>query len=102
MACRESCRWRPVRIRQILLNLLSNAIKFTADADGCRRPPGASSSTDPHRLRARFPWIDTGIGINPAEVQTRLFQSFTQADNSTTRKYGGTGWAWPSPNGWRN
>ena len=80
------------RLRQVMINLLSNAVKFTeqgevvltaaADAGG---PAGLAS---PARLL--FSVRDTGIGI-PADRMDRLFQSFSQADSSTTRKYGGTG-----------
>lgn len=79
----------PIRLRQILLNLVSNAVKFTEK--GSIR---LIVSQDPveHRDRAviRFTVIDTGLGI-ALDARERLFESFTQADNSTTRKYGGTG-----------
>jgi PAS domain S-box-containing protein len=79
----------PARLRQILLNLLSNAIKFTEGGEVvlsvAREPdPGSASA------RLRFEVRDTGIGISP-ETQAKLFQSFSQADSSTTRKFGGTG-----------
>ena len=78
-----------VRVRQILLNLLSNAIKFTDRGTVC-----VSVSADPvpemDCVLLRVSVADTGIGI-PAEAQTRLFQSFSQAESSTTRRYGGTG-----------
>ncbi len=73
------------RLRQVLMNLVSNAIKFTQKGEVVIRvqpgtkPPGVEFSV-----------TDTGIGI-PPEVQTRLFSPFTQADASTTRKFGGTG-----------
>jgi signal transduction histidine kinase/ligand-binding sensor domain-containing protein/CheY-like chemotaxis protein len=79
----------PVRLKQILLNLLSNAVKFTdsgAIALSVSREPNAA----PGRALLRFTVTDTGIGIS-AEALSRLFRSFTQADSSTTRKYGGTG-----------
>ena len=75
------------RFRQSLLNLVANACKFTRDGD---------VSVEVRRERAEpVDWVvvsvkDTGIGIS-AEQQARLFQAFTQADASTTRKYGGTG-----------
>lgn len=76
------------RLRQILLNLLSNAVKFTEQGEvvlsitAAPAPDGA--------LELVFTVRDTGIGLSPDGMK-RLFQSFSQADSSTTRKYGGTG-----------
>ena len=78
-----------VRLRQILLNLLSNAIKFT-ERGTVRVSLSADSSAEPDCVLLRASVRDTGIGI-PAEAQKRLFQSFSQAETSTTRRYGGTG-----------
>jgi signal transduction histidine kinase/CheY-like chemotaxis protein/HPt (histidine-containing phosphotransfer) domain-containing protein len=77
-----------VRLRQVLLNLGSNAVKFTAEGEVVIRitAPGG----DAERANLRFEVIDQGIGIAPID-QERLFQAFTQADSSTTRKFGGTG-----------
>lgn len=85
-----------LRLRQILLNLLSNAIKFTNRGSVSLVVDWAPG----HKLGAeieggaldplRFSVTDTGIGINEAQQQS-LFQSFSQVDSSTTRKYGGTG-----------
>ncbi len=76
------------RLRQVLVNLLGNAIKFTAagEVTVCVEPAEAADNLSLVRFRV----IDTGIGIPPDRME-RLFQSFTQADSSTTRKYGGTG-----------
>ncbi|MDM0048695.1 PAS domain S-box protein [Variovorax sp. J22R115] len=76
------------RIRQILVNLLSNAVKFTAQ--GSVRLNVQVKERLEDRLRLRFAVIDTGIGIE-ADVLDRLFTPFTQADTSTTRRFGGTG-----------
>jgi PAS domain S-box-containing protein len=89
------------RLRQVLVNLLSNAVKFTergevvvsVQKEDNETVPSASSPAHPdlwtlHRLH--FSVRDTGIGISP-EQQSRLFQSFRQADTSVSRRYGGTG-----------
>jgi two-component system sensor histidine kinase/response regulator len=75
------------RLRQILINLLSNAVKFTTKGQ-VKVHVTASSSTDASLVRIEV--SDTGIGIDE-QTLARLFQPFTQADNSTARKYGGTG-----------
>ena len=89
--CRHLCTGDAGRIRQILLNLLSNAVKFTsagyvllevAAVDQAEAAAG--------QIFARFSVTDTGCGIAP-EYIPHLFESFTQADTSTTRIYGGTG-----------
>jgi len=76
------------RVRQILFNLLSNAIKFTDAGD--ITVTAAAATLDEGLTEIRFTVADTGIGI-PADRLDRLFQSFSQVDASTTRKYGGTG-----------
>ncbi len=78
----------PLRLKQILLNYASNAIKFTDTGHITLRVTMPHMNTEAVQLR--FSVQDTGIGLTP-EQQQRLFQSFQQADASTTRKYGGTG-----------
>jgi CheY-like chemotaxis protein len=77
----------PTRLRQVLINLLGNALKFTDSGEIVLtvRPAGSGSAGD-----VEFLVSDTGIGI-PREKLETIFQDFTQADSSTTRKYGGTG-----------
>jgi len=87
-AVRLSVRGDPVRLRQVLGNLLVNAIKFTERGQVRVRVQRLGETSAQHQLR--FEVIDTGIGIDAA-LQSRLFQSFSQADASTTRIYGGTG-----------
>ena len=101
------------RLRQVLLNLLSNAVKFTESGEvvlsvsrvgaggpqASKETPGAqppetgepvAAPSGGDTVKIRFEVRDTGIGISEA-AQTRLFQSFSQADSSTTRRFGGTG-----------
>ncbi len=82
------------RIRQILINLIGNAIKFTEHGHvlleiSCQGT-STSEQSDHEHVQLSFKIEDTGIGISP-ENQSRLFDSFSQADGSTTRKFGGTG-----------
>ncbi|NEX64554.1 hybrid sensor histidine kinase/response regulator [Noviherbaspirillum galbum] len=81
-------RGDPLRLGQVLINLMSNAIKFTEQGEvelTCRL-----AERDGDAVALRFAVRDTGIGMSP-DQQARLFDAFTQADDSTTRKYGGTG-----------
>ena len=84
----HTLRGDPVRFGQIVTNLVSNAVKFTQDGQVTLRVGTDRSQMDAPVLRVEV--VDTGIGI-PLDVQPRLFDSFTQADASTTREYGGTG-----------
>ena len=78
----------PTRLRQVLLNLLGNAIKFTESGEVALRVTPDADSAVPGALR--FAISDTGIGI-PGEKLDAVFERFTQADSSTTRRYGGSG-----------
>jgi two-component system sensor histidine kinase/response regulator len=78
----------PTRLRQVLVNLVGNAIKFTSKGEIVVRVE-TETETDVEAA-LHFSVTDTGVGI-PAESQAAIFDAFTQADNSMTRKYGGTG-----------
>lgn len=83
----------PVRIRQVLVNLLGNAIKFTKEGEifvSVTKAGQIYLKENQKYLDIEISVQDTGIGI-PREKLRKIFESFTQADNSTTRKYGGTG-----------
>lgn len=84
--CPVAMQGDPLRLQQVLLNLVNNAVKFTERGEIClsvRPAPGQEQTLE-------FCVADTGIGLTP-EQRSRLFRPFTQADSSTTRKYGGTG-----------
>jgi two-component system sensor histidine kinase/response regulator len=76
------------RLRQVLLNVMGNAVKFTTEGEVVLRVSVQTVSSD--RVTLHFAVTDTGIGI-PLEKQRQIFHAFTQADSSTTRRYGGTG-----------
>jgi PAS domain S-box-containing protein len=84
----DHLRGDPVRLRQVILNLVANAIKFTAHGEVVVRVEPQDRTQD--QVTLHLVVIDTGIGIAP-ESQQKIFEAFTQADASTTRKYGGTG-----------
>lgn len=77
-----------LRLGQILVNLISNAVKFTETGKIAIR--AIRTGRDKKREKVRFSVIDTGIGV-PEESRARIFEAFTQGDNSTTRRFGGTG-----------
>ncbi len=96
-------RWQgdPNRIRQVLTNLIGNAVKFTEkgevsvkvvmpEKDAAAPAADSLAAYTPSLAILRFEVVDTGIGIT-TEAQARLFQAFSQADSSTSRRYGGTG-----------
>ena len=78
----------PARLRQILVNLIGNSLKFTSRGEITVRVDLEEDLGD--EIIARFSVIDTGIGI-PPDKRDLIFESFSQADGSTTREYGGTG-----------
>jgi two-component system, sensor histidine kinase and response regulator len=78
----------PMRLGQVFINLLGNAVKFTETGDICLT--GELLERTGNKVKLRFSVKDTGIGMT-REQASRLFQAFSQADTSTSRKYGGTG-----------
>ncbi|MGC2398930.1 MAG: response regulator [Acidobacteriaceae bacterium] len=94
LACRvlpdvpETLRGDPTRLRQVVMNLLGNAIKFTSVGEVVLRVDCEEQMQE--QVKLHFAVTDTGVGI-PLQKQRTIFEPFTQADGSTTRKYGGTG-----------
>ncbi len=88
----EECRYAlygdSLRLEQVLMNLISNALKFTEEGEIAVSVKTISDAA--HEVTLEFSVRDTGIGMSE-ECQSRIFQPFTQADNSVTRRFGGTG-----------
>ena len=84
----SALRGDPVRLRQILVNLLGNAVKFTDKGEVTLRV--SAEEENGRSVLLRFEVRDTGVGISP-DALPRIFHAFSQADGSTTRRYGGTG-----------
>ena len=84
----SAVRGDPFRLRQVLTNILGNAIKFTEEGEVTLRAELVEDAPD--TATVRFEVMDTGIGMTEEQC-SRLFKPFTQADASTTRRYGGTG-----------
>ena len=84
----RALRGDPIRLRQTLLNLISNALKFTSTGEINIRVEAVAETDTTATLR--FTVKDSGVGI-PAEAHGRIFEAFSQADGTTTRRFGGTG-----------
>lgn len=80
----------PTKIKEVLINLLSNAVKFTSNSGSINVVIKKEETQDEDKIRIRFEVKDSGIGVT-SEQKTRIFEAFSQADTSITRKYGGTG-----------
>ncbi|MDQ1299247.1 MAG: hypothetical protein QG558_1786 [Campylobacterota bacterium] len=80
----------PTKIKEVIINLLSNAVKFTNAGGSVNVDVRRIQSDEPNRARVRFQVKDSGIGVT-SEQRSRIFEAFSQADTSITRKYGGTG-----------
>ncbi len=86
----RTVRTDPLRVKQVLTNLLANAVKFTPAGTVTLRVACDDGDAGGGRPTLTFAVADTGVGMTPPQLE-RLFRPFTQADESTTRKYGGTG-----------
>ena len=80
----------PTKIKEVIINLLSNAVKFTSSAGSINVDIRKVDSDQDNKTRVRFEVQDSGIGVT-SEQKSRIFEAFSQADTSITRKYGGTG-----------
>jgi signal transduction histidine kinase/CheY-like chemotaxis protein len=80
----------PTKIKEVIINLLSNAVKFTNSGGSINVDIRRITSDTPNRTKIKFSVEDTGIGVSN-EQKARIFEAFSQADTSITRKYGGTG-----------
>ncbi len=80
----------PTKIKEVVINLLSNAVKFTSSAGSINVDIRQMESDQEGKIRVRFEVQDSGIGVT-SEQKARIFEAFSQADTSITRKYGGTG-----------
>lgn len=80
----------PTKIKEVVINLLSNAVKFTNSGGAISVDIRRVQSDTPHRAKVHFRVKDNGIGVT-SEQKSRIFEAFSQADTSITRKYGGTG-----------
>ena len=80
----------PTKIKEVIINLLSNAVKFTNAGGSVNVDVRRIQSDEPNRAHVRFQVKDSGIGVT-SEQKSRIFEAFSQADTSITRKYGGTG-----------
>lgn len=88
--CAVEIKADPLRLKQVLINLIGNAVKFTDKGEVCFKVRGSNLKGKEGAGKFEFYIIDTGIGI-PPESKDKLFKAFSQADTSTTRKFGGTG-----------
>jgi signal transduction histidine kinase/CheY-like chemotaxis protein len=80
----------PTKIKEVIINLLSNAVKFTNSGGSINVDIRRMPSDTPNRTKVKFSVQDSGIGVSN-EQKARIFEAFSQADTSITRKYGGTG-----------
>lgn len=89
-ALNQSLKGDPTKLKEIIINLLSNAVKFTSSSGSINVNIQKLPSQEAGRTRIKFEVQDSGIGVT-SEQKERIFEAFSQADTSITRKYGGTG-----------